>query len=61
LGVGSSHASSQSVVTETVVAFLKNVPPFQFLSTAELARLAGYVPWSSFLSNLGELLKTAGV
>jgi CBS domain-containing protein len=29
------------VVTETVVAFLKNVPPFQFLPADELARVAG--------------------
>jgi len=28
------------VVTETVVSFLKNIPPFQFLSTTELSRLA---------------------
>ncbi len=33
------HTSSESVVTATVVAFLKNVPPFQFLSAAELSRL----------------------
>lgn len=46
--MGSSQSSSQSVVTETVVAFLKNVPPFQFLSSAELARLAGHVALEFF-------------
>jgi CBS domain-containing protein len=30
------------------VAFLKNVPPFQFLSTSELARLAGHVALEFF-------------
>jgi len=35
-----SHPPSESVVTDTVVAFLKNVPPFQFLSIPELSRLA---------------------
>ena len=44
----SSHSSSQSVVTETVVAFLKNVPPFQFLSIAELARLARHMALEFF-------------
>jgi len=29
------------VVTDSVVAFLRNVPPFQFLSLSELSRLAG--------------------
>jgi signal-transduction protein with cAMP-binding, CBS, and nucleotidyltransferase domain len=33
-------ASSESVITDTVVSFLKNVPPFQFLSVRELCRLA---------------------
>lgn len=31
---------SGSVVTDSVVAFLKNVPPFQFLSIPELSRVA---------------------
>ena len=35
-----SHPLSDSVVTDSVVAFLKNVPPFQFLSISELSRLA---------------------
>jgi CBS domain-containing protein len=33
-------ASSESVITDTVVSFLKNVPPFEFLSIHELCRLA---------------------
>jgi len=36
-----SHPLPDSVVTDSVVAFLKNVPPFQFLSLPELSRLAG--------------------
>ena len=35
-----SHSSSESVVTETVVSFLRNVPPFQFLALPDLSRLA---------------------
>ncbi len=35
-----SRSSSESVVTDSVVSFLRNVPPFQFLSASELARLA---------------------
>jgi CBS domain-containing protein len=35
-----AHSSSESVITDTVVSFLKNVPPFQFLSVRELCRLA---------------------
>lgn len=35
-----SHSSSASVVTDSVVAVLQNIPPFQFLSRVELARLA---------------------
>jgi CBS domain-containing protein len=38
--VASSNSSSESVITDTVVSFLKNVPPFQFLSVRELSRLA---------------------
>jgi CBS domain-containing protein len=38
----SSHSSSRSLVTDTVVAFLQNIPPFQFLSSDELVRLAGH-------------------
>jgi CBS domain-containing protein len=33
-------ASSESVITDTVVSFLKNVPPFEFLSIHERCRLA---------------------
>lgn len=36
----SSHSSATSGVTETLVAFLKTVPPFQFLPVPELSRLA---------------------
>lgn len=35
----STRSSSTSIVSETVIAFLKSVPPFQFLPPAELARL----------------------
>ena len=44
----SSHSSSESVVTETVVSFLRNVPPFQFLSIPELSRLAGHMTLEFF-------------
>ena len=35
-----ASSSSESVITDTVVSFLKNIPPFQFLSVRELCRLA---------------------
>ena len=35
----SIRASSTSVVTSTVIDFLKDVPPFQFLPASELSRL----------------------
>ena len=35
----STRSSSTSVVSETVIEFLKTVPPFQFLPATELARL----------------------
>lgn len=35
----STRSSSTSVVTETVIEFLKTVPPFQFLPASELSRL----------------------
>ena len=38
--MSSAQFSSNSLVTETVVAFLKNVPPFQFLPPYELGALA---------------------
>lgn len=38
--MASSHSSSESVITDSIVSFLKNVPPFQFLSVHELSRLA---------------------
>ena len=46
--VAPSHSSSQSVVTGTVVAFLQNVPPFQFLTPAELAELARHISLEFF-------------
>jgi len=42
-----SH-SSESVVTDSVVSFLKNVPPFQFLSVPDLSRLAGHMTLEFF-------------
>jgi CBS domain-containing protein len=36
------------VITDTVVSFLKNVPPFQFLSVPELARLASHITLEFF-------------
>src|SRR5450631_902981 len=35
----STRSSSTSVVNETVIAFLKTIPPFQFLPASEIARL----------------------
>jgi CBS domain-containing protein len=51
-------ASSQSPVIDTVVAFLKNVPPFQFLSPYELANLAGLMTLEYFPKNT--LILSAG-
>ena len=39
---------SASVVTESVVSFLKNIPPFQFLSSSELSRLANHMTLEFF-------------
>jgi CBS domain-containing protein len=47
-GLASSHSSSESVITDTVVSFLKNVPPFQFLSVPELARLSRHMTLEFF-------------
>lgn len=44
----SSHTSSQSVVTGMVMAFLQNIPPFQFLAPTELARLASHMTLEFF-------------
>jgi CBS domain-containing protein len=46
--VESSHSSSESVITGTVVSFLKNVPPFQFLSVPELACLSRHMTLEFF-------------
>ena len=55
--MASSH-SSQSVVTETVVAFLRNVPPFQFLAAPELTRLTNRMTLEFFPKNT--LILSAG-
>lgn len=47
----SSLSVTQSAVTETVVAFLRNVPPFQFLDPAELTRLANRMSLEFFPRN----------
>lgn len=44
----SSRSSAESVVTATVVDFLKSVPPFQFLSIPELSRLSAYITLEFF-------------
>jgi CBS domain-containing protein len=44
----SSHPLSESVVTDSVVSFLKKVPPFQFLSIPDLANLAAYMTLEFF-------------
>lgn len=53
-----------SLVTDSVVKFLQNIPPFQFLSRLELARLAGSMALEFFpkdkLSTLRDLLKIGG-
>lgn len=50
--------SSQSPVIDTVVAFLKHVPPFQFLPSAELVKLAGSMTLEYFPKNT--LILSAG-
>jgi CBS domain-containing protein len=44
-------SSSQTLVTDTVVAYLKNIPPFQFLSGAELSELAATMSLEYFPKN----------
>ncbi len=46
--MAASHSFSDSVVTDAVVAFLKNVPPFQFLSIPELSRVAAQMTLDFF-------------
>ena len=53
------HPSANSVVTESVVNFLKDIPPFQFLSSPELAKLARsmaieYFPKNSVVLSAGQ-------
>ena len=43
-----SNSQQESVVTDSVVSFLKNVPPFQFLTAFELSRLAGQMTLEFF-------------
>jgi CBS domain-containing protein len=50
---------TRSLVTETVVSHLKHIPPFQFLSEAELAKLAStmsleYFPRGAVILSAGE-------
>jgi CBS domain-containing protein len=47
----SSRSSSTSVVSETVVEFLKDVPPFQFLPPSELSRLVPSMTLEYFPKN----------
>lgn len=51
-------ASSHSPVTDSVVAFLKSVPPFQFLAAGELSKLAGLMTLEYFPKNT--LILSAG-
>ena len=46
--MSSAQFSSNSIVTETVVAFPKSVPPFQFLPFTELNALAGHMALEYF-------------
>lgn len=43
-----SHPLSGSVINDSVVSFLKNIPPFQFLPTSDLSRLAGQMTLDFF-------------
>ena len=56
--MASPRHSNESVVTEAVVAFLKNVPPFQFLSREELTKLTRHVVLEFFPKNT--LILSAG-
>ena len=51
-------SSSRTLVTETVVAYLKNIPPFQFLTPTELADLAATMSLEYFPKN--RLILSAG-
>jgi CBS domain-containing protein len=44
----SPGSGSSSIVTDTVVAFLAKIPPFQFLPAAELQSLAGVMALEYF-------------
>jgi len=49
--VADSHSSANTVVTESVVKFLKDIPPFQFLTPPELAKLARSMTLEFFPKN----------
>jgi CBS domain-containing protein len=62
--VVSSHSSPGSLVTDSVVAFLEKIPPFQFLPLAELRKLARtmaleYFPQDSTILSAGKLASDA--
>jgi CBS domain-containing protein len=56
--VAISHSSRNSVVTESVVTFLKDIPPFQFLSLSELSELTRSISLEYFPK--GSVVLTAG-
>ena len=43
-----SHPLSDSVVTDSVVSFLRSIPPFQFLSPPELSKLTAHMTLDFF-------------
>ena len=49
-------SSSSTTVTESVVAFLEKIPPFQFLPLQEIRSLARTM---MKITSLGELLRIA--
>ena len=62
--MSSPQFSSNSIVTETVVAFLKSIPPFQFLPSFELSALAKcmaleYFPKDTLILGSGEAASDA--
>lgn len=53
-----SHPLPESVVTDTVVSFLRNIPPFQFLSVQELSKLTAQMTLDFFPK--GTVILSAG-
>lgn len=49
--VSNSHSTAHSVVTESVVNFLKSIPPFQFLTVPQLEKLARSMTLEYFSKN----------